>query len=230
MNKRIEAVLYNKEAAAADYFELVNIFDHSILSTQSSNAGSVSLSVNEYTKTHDGYEFRQKCTDTYFSIKADNIKSVSGKMLDGLDTFLISVEMSEGANVNICIFHTDTNEKIESREHYSEIDVISLKEYCENKNYSPMMLQITDNFGFITKFNSVANVSLLEEEEDFKYILQIIDGVGSSVELPLMEDSCNEIYIKESEFADTILIRPYGQPFMEIKILFKKAEKEIIAK
>ncbi len=36
---------------------------------------------------------------------------------------------------------------------------------------------------------------------------------------PLVDDSCNEIYLKESGFADTILIKPYGQPFMEIAII-----------
>lgn len=230
MNKRIETLLSNTEATAMDYFNLVNIFDCSTLSLQNDKSRTVSMEVNEFRKIHDGFEFLQKCTDTHFDIKEADIMYVSGKMLDEIDTFLITINMVDGASVNICIFHIETNEKTEEREHYNETDVIYLKEYFENEKHSPLMLIITDAFGFSTKFNSVANLSLLEEEEDedFRYMLQISNAMGASVELPLVEDSCNEIYIKESGFSDTILIRPYGQPFMEIKIIVTKPEDKKI--
>lgn len=223
MNKRIETLLNNTKAKATDYFNLVNIFTCSTLSLQNDKSRTVSMEVNEFRKIHDGFEFLQKCTDTYFDIKEEDVESVSGKMLDDMETFLITVNMVDGARVNICIFHTSTNEKSEECEHYIEADVISLKEYFENENHCPLMLMITDAFGFTTRFNGIEGLSLMEEEEDFRYMLQISNGIGASVELPLEEDSCNEIYIKESSSVDTILIRPYGQPFMEIKILVKKA-------
>lgn len=224
MNKRIETLLSNTEATAMDYFNLVNIFDCSTLSLHNNNGRTVSMEVNKFRKIYEGFEFLQKCTDTHFDIKEADIMYVSGKMLDEIDTFLITVNMVDGASINICIFHTDTNEKTEEREHYNETDVINLKEYFEDEKHSPLMLMITDAFGFTTKFNGIASLSLLEEDEDFRYMLQISNGMGASVELPLVEDSCNEIYIKESGFADTILIRPYGQPFMEIKIIVTKTE------
>lgn len=224
MNKRIETLLSNTEAKAVDYFNLVNVFDCSTLSLQNDKSRTVSMEVNEFRKIHEGFEFLQKCTDTHFDIKEKDVESVSGKMLDEMDTFLITVKMIDGTSVNVCIFHTDTNEKTEECEHYNEADVISLKEYFEDEKHSPLMLMITDAFGFTTRFNGIASLSLLEEDEDFRYMLQISNGMGASVELPLVEDSCNEIYIKESGFTDTILIRPYGQPFMEIKIIVTKTE------
>lgn len=226
MNKRIETLLSNTEVKATDYFNLVNIFDCSTLSVCNDKNRTASMKINEFRKIHKGYEFLQKCTDTHFDIKEQNIESVSGKMLDEVDTFLINVKMVDGESVNICIFHTDTNEKTEEREHYSETDVLSLKEYFEDEKHNPLMLMITDAFGFTTRFNGIASLSLMEEDEDFRYILQVTNGMGASVEFPLVEDSCNEIYIKESGFADTIFIRPYGQPFMEIKILVSKTEEK----
>ena len=225
MNKRIETLLNNTEAKATDYFNLVNIFDCSTLSLQNDKNRTVSMEINEFRKIHNGFEFSQKCTDTHFDIKEADVMYVAGKMLGEMDTFLITVKMVDGASVNICIFHTDTNEKAEECEHYSETDVLSLKEYFEDEKHNPLMLMITDSFGFTTRFNGIANLSLIEEDEDFRYILQITNGMGASVELPLVEDSCNEIYIKEG-FADTILIRPYGQPFMEIKIIVMKTEEK----
>jgi len=63
--------------------------------------------------------------------------------------------------------------------------------------------------------NSVRNCTLTETEEAFEMLID-------TMTFPLMDDSCNGIYIKEGNITDTILIRPYGQPFLEISILVSK--------
>lgn len=219
MNKRIETVLNNKKAKSADYFELVNIFELSSLSLQNDKHRIVSMDVNEFRKTHDGFEFRQKCTDTHFSIKEDDIQSVSGRMLDETDTFLVTVNLTDGTNVYISIFRVYTNVKTEEQENYKEMDVLSLKEYFDDESHLPRVFSIDDSFGFTTRIDRIVDLSFVEEEEEFRYKLHISNGCGADIEFPLVDDSCNEIYLKESGFADTILIRPYGQPFMEIKII-----------
>ncbi len=126
MNKKIETVLNNREAKPVDYFHLVNIFNLSSLSLQNDKHSIMSMDVNEFMKTHDRFEFRQKCTDTHFSIREEEIQSVSGRMLDDTDTFLVTVNLTDGTSVYISIFHTDTNEKPEECERYIEMDIYDL--------------------------------------------------------------------------------------------------------
>ena len=222
MNKRIETVLNNKEAKASDYFELVNVFCQSTIFLQNGDKRTVvSMEVNEFRGVKGGFEFSQKCSDTSFTIDEKRIKSVSGKMQEGTDMFFLTVEMVDDTTLYICIFHTDTNVKTEVYRNYKETDVLYLKEYFNDKKYTPKNLLIKDMFGFTTEFDAIDKISLIEEEEDSKYTIQILNK-GVKVEFPLVEDSCNDIYIKKSGFGDMILIRPYGQPFMEIIIFVVK--------
>lgn len=218
MNKRIEAVLNNKESKATDYFELVNVFCSSTLYLQKEDKKTaVSMEINEFKNFKKEFEFLQKCTNTNFTINEKDIKSVSGKMQEGTDMFFITVEMVDGATIYISIPYTDTNTKTEVYEHYEETDVFWLKEYFENEKHNPRILIIEDMFGLVTRFDTIDKISLIEDEYS-KYTLQILHE-DVEVNFPLVDDACNDIYIKQNGFGDTILIRPYGQPFMEIKII-----------
>ena len=85
-------------------------------------------------------------------------------------------------------------------------------DYLNDDTHKAMIVNIHDAFGLEVKLNDIKNCSLVETEE--AYEMQI-----DSMTFPLVDDSCNEIYIKENSSCDTILIRPYGQPFMEVSIL-----------
>ena len=43
---------------------------------------------------------------------------------------------------------------------------------------------------------------------------------SDSLSLPLCDDSINLFYIKESDRSKEVIIKPFGQPFLEIKMLF----------
>lgn len=215
MSKAVENVLNNKEAKAEDYFELVNIYTYSELTVHRAGNTILSISVNEFNKVNDGYEFSQKCSTSQYTIDGSNVESVTGKMIDGEDTLLIEVNMKDGCKMGVCIYHTDTNEKREVRERFYETDVFSLMDYLNDDTHKVMMVNIHDAFGLEVKLNDIKNCSLVETEESFE--MQI-----DSMTFPLVDDSCNEIYIKENTVCDTIMIRPYGQPFLEISIFVSK--------
>lgn len=217
MNKRIETVLNNREAKPADYFELVNIFNLSSLSLQKDKHSIVSMDINEFIEMHNRFEFRQKCTDTYFSIKKEDIQSVSGRMLDDTDTFLVTVNLTDGTSIYISIFHTDTNEKPEECERFTEMDIYDLQEYFNDKEHKPSFLSITDAFGLKTYSEHINKLSVVENEDGVKVKIEYSSCAETS--FSLVDDCRNEIYLKESGFADTILIKPYGQPFTEIVIV-----------
>ena len=221
MNKQIEAVLKTKGVKPSMYFDLVNVFDYAELSVQKDGTTVTSLPINNYEQMYYGYEFGQKCTDTHYTINETDMKAVIGRMLDDMDAFLIEISMVDGSKVNICIYHTDSNEKTEVKSAYYETDILSLYEYLKDENHNVIMANIHDTYGFETKFASVKNC-ILEEAREYAYTMQITDESGSSITLPLVDDSCNEIYMKEDTVTDTFFIRPFGQPFMEISILVRK--------
>lgn len=213
MRTRIEAVLNNKDAKAQDYFDLVNIYEFSQVTLQRGGESILSMDINEVNTWADKtFDFREKCTSTRFTVEESNIVSITGRMLDNEDTFLIEADLKDGNKLAVIIYHVDTNEKREVSESYYEFDVFSLMDYLNEEDHKVMMAIIHDSFGLEIKMNSVRNCTLTETEEAFE--MQI-----DTMTFPLMDDSCNEIYIKEGSVTDTILIRPYGQPFLEISIL-----------
>lgn len=221
MNKMIETVLNDKDAKAEDYFNLINYFDCASLSLQDGNI-DLSMGINAFQEIHKGFEFSQKCADTRYAIQKSDIKSVEGKMHEETDSFQIIVSMLDGSKINIFIYHTDTNIKTIEREHYHEIGVEDLKEYLDNKSHESIMATVRDRFGFTVKL-SVTKYAYVSEDDEGGYALHISDGILTTIELPLVDDSCNEVYIKEGDTFDNILIKPYGQPFLEISLLVNKA-------
>lgn len=218
MRTRIEAVLNNKDAKAQDYFELVNIYEFSQVTLQRDGESILSMNINEVNTWADKtFDFREKCTSTRFTVEESNIVSVTGRMLDNEDTFLIEADLKDGSKLAVIIYHVDTNEKREVSESYYESDVFSLMDYLNEEDHKVMMAIIHDSFGLEIKMNSVRNCTLTETEEAFE---MQIDTMTFSI--MVMDDSCDEIYIKEGSVTDTILIRPYGQPFLEISILVSK--------
>lgn len=221
MSKAVENVLNNKEAKATDYFELVNTYEYSDLSVHKDGNTIISMSINKFEEFCGAYEFSQKCSMSHFTIEESNVESVTGKMLDNMDTCLIEINMKDESRISICIYHVDTNEKLESKESYCETDVYSLYDYLNQPNHTPMMAIIRDSFGMEIKLNKMRYIAL-DKETEGSFTLWVTDEEDLSISFPLIDDSCNEIYIKESEVADTILIRPYSQPFMEVSILVAK--------
>jgi hypothetical protein len=215
MSKAVENVLNNKDAKATDYFELVNTYEYSDLSVHKDGNTILSMSINQFNEICDGYEFSQKCSTSHFTIEESDVESVTGKMLEGMDTCLIEINMKDGSRVSVCIYHTDTNAKREVRERFYESDVFSLMDSLNDDTHKAMIVNIHDAFGMEVKLNDIKNCSVVETEESYE--MQI-----DSMTFQLVDDSCNEIYIKENSSCDTILIRPYGQPFLEISIFVSK--------
>ena len=113
------------------------------------------------------------------------------------------------------------------KESFIEEDVYSLKdaldEVMENDNKSYLMAKVIDNFGLSIKLNNVQRAFVNEEEEGFS--LHIGDDF-TEIKLPLVDDSCNGIYHKKAGCLEEWLIKPYGQPFMEIRLAIFEKESE----
>lgn len=139
MRTRIEAVLNNNDAKAQDYFELVNIYEYSQVTLHRDGNSILSMDINEVNTWSNNvtrnsmdkaFDFREKCKSTRLTIEEKDIVSVTGRMLDGMDTFLIEADLKDDSKLTVVIYHVDTNEKREVSESYYESDVFSLMRYC----------------------------------------------------------------------------------------------------
>ena len=108
---------------------------------------------------------------------------------------------------------------------YDEMDVYQLNDFLEDvlheKNeYYCVFTRITDAFGFDLKMrNCIRTYVNTLDDSDWK--LHISDDF-TSFEVPVTDDSINEIYVKDNAESRSIIVKPYNQPFMEIDMLFFK--------
>lgn len=227
--KTIETVLNNTQATAQDYFQLVNQFDYSNLTLQKDKKTVLEMAVNKVEEYGDTIEFLQDCTETHYVLNLSDIQNIEGKLHEEADLFIITVELKDGTKLNICIFHVSTNSATLVKESFVEEDVYTLKEsldeVMENDNKSYLLAKVIDNFGLSMKLNNVQRAYVDEDEEGFT--LYISDNF-TEIKLPLVEDSVNGIYRKKSGCMEEWLIKPYGQPFMEIRlVVFENESKSV---
>lgn len=222
MNERIKTVLSNKEAGVWDYFSLINYFDYSLLRQSKKGASVLSMEFNSVEKTHDGFSFFQNGGDTNFTITNKDITSFSAEILKESNAFHISVELVDSSQITIIVFPTQTSFEITEREQYCEFYFDEFKEYIQEQSNKPFKIRITDVFGMKIEMTGENSVFITENgEED---IVLNVFSTSTSFALPLADDGCNEIYFK-SGAVDSILIKPHGQPFMEIVIYMSKLEE-----
>lgn len=235
MNKKIEAVLNKNDANASDYFDLVNEFEYSELKVQKDGRTLFELSINYCNELpnitsciinneevfHNIYELGQKSTDAHLAIQGSAIEAISGQWLEETDAFLTKADMTNGTTLSVISYNVNTNTKLENKEDFEEIDVISFNEYLNDRTHIAKMVKIRDPFGLVTKFDDIINCTM-KEDSDGQFTVEILGGNKTSISFPLVDDSCNEVFINENKATDTILIHPYGQPFINITILVKK--------
>lgn len=227
--KTIETVLNKTQATAQDYFQLVNQFDYSNITLQKDKKTVLEMAVNKVEEYGDTIEFLQDCTETHYVLNLSDIQSIEGKLYEDADIFIITVELKDGTKLSICIFHISTNSATLVKESFIEEDVHTLKEsldeVMENDNKSYLLAKAIDNFGLSMKLNNVQRAYVNEHEEGFT--LYIGDDF-TEIKLPLVDDSVNGVYRKKSGCMEEWLIKPYGQPFMEIRlVVFENESKPV---
>lgn len=227
MNKTIENIVNGTDLTRREYFELINSFDYASLTLQKGQTDIFTMSVNRFRAYQDTFEFSQENANTQYAMKESDIESVKGKMLEPTDTLHITARLKDGLELHICVFHTDASEFESDRENFHEIDVYDLQEYLDGLKDSDkqqcQMVKISDVFGFDLNLIGVECVYVKEDNQN----LHIRSG-NTTLDVPLYDDSCNGIYQKteESGSMDTFLIKPYGQPFLEIRLFITKGKDE----
>ena len=218
---------YTDEVTMIDVFELINRFHISMIGVTKNRKNVVRMDINEFKKYKDTIEFSQENTDSVYSVKTEDVKSVKAKMQDNSDTLQIDCELADGTGIIVFIFFTNEGKNGISKENCYESDVYELKDYLDklSEKDSCPIFNITDAFGLKVSLDYVDSMVVEETEDGFTFYA---NRNGAKVEMPLVDDACNGIYYMPTEnetgkeTGRYWLIKPFGQPFAEIRFFIMK--------
>ena len=225
MNETVEAVRHGEKIADERFFDVVNDYDITTLSIRTSDKRIImAMQINKCERVKGGYEFSQSCTWTdaaMYQLQTQDIEGISAEYSEEANTFFVTCKLKNDLELWLMIINV---ENMESRlSDFREVDVYELNNFLEEviqkqNEYYCISSRITDAFGFDVKMNPKrVFVNALDDE----WKLHISDDF-SSFEVPVVDDSVNEFYMRETDVSKQIIVKPFGQPFMEISMFFLK--------
>lgn len=229
MSKTVEAIKKGQNVTAEELLEVVNAYALTTLSVRASESeheSIMSMQVNQFEKLHGDYKFSQKChgyNDATYVLRADDLVSVDGEYNQKADAFYITCKLKNGMELWLVIVNVSGSETETDSDGFHETDVYEMQEFLDDvihdrNKYYCIMARITDVFGFDLKIRN-----------PIRTYVNTLDGLAlhisddaNTFEVPVFDDSINLIYMKETDSSKEIIVKPYGQPFMEISMLFFK--------
>mgnify|MGYP005745268025 FL=1 len=223
--KMIKAIEGNVDITNEAWYEIVNYYSITQLILRSHAGRTIfAIPINQCEETADTYEFSQSCTGynaAMYSLKKSDLVSVSAEYCEAANSLIMKCELNSG--VELCLFVVNESFMGKQLSDFREMDIYNLHDFMEevinNENeFCCVSVRVTDIYGLDIKLNP-KRVYVNTLDDDWK--LHISDDFNS-FEVPITDDSINEFYIKDNETAKEIIVKPYGQSFMEISLLFFK--------
>lgn len=226
MNKIIEAVANGSTVSLNDAFEVVNGQAISTIILKQNGSTVMSMYVNKYELyPYDEFVFSQRCTGyngTEYHLMKDQIESSQVSYSEEYDSFLVKSILKDGMEFNLVITNICSGDnKPDDR---IEIDVYAVKEFLDkvrdgDNGYCCVMASVADVYGFYTSLIPDHIFIDTSAEDELKLY---INGDRIRIEFPVVDDSLNEFYMAKGAGYKDIIIKPFGQPFMEVELMFIK--------
>lgn len=226
-NKTIEAIKNNSNPTTEDLFELINTYGITMLSIQDKNHKTiVEMDVNHFASYNTAFEFGQLNTDTKCIVYQNDILSTESEWLQEEDMIHIKCCLSDGGYMNLVIFHASKGQKITVSKDYYEIGLYELNELLQKTSgdkpeYTCSIVKVKNKFGFNMRMIYPKQTFITMEDDDTNGELSIEDNVNF-LKIAVTDDSCNQFYQKDNDESVEIVIMPYSEPFMEIRLIFEK--------
>lgn len=227
MNKTVEAIKSGQEVTTEELFEIVNAYTLTTLSLRMPDKNSVlSMQVNCFEKLHGDYKFSQMCTgfnSSAYMLKSNDLITVKGEYNPKADVLYVTCKLNNSMELLLTVINVSGSETEIESDGFYETDVYSIQEFLddmihEKNEYYCILVRITDVFGFDLKIRN-----------PIRTYINTLDGLALHVsddmntfEIPVFDDSVNLFYMKETDSSKEIIVKPYGQPFMEVRMLFFK--------
>lgn len=220
MNKVMNEATGNTGARTPEQiFEVVNNYALTTLNLRKDEEEVMVMQINQYESTPTGHEFFQTCqmNGASFTLNEENLVAIKSEYNKEADFLHITCKLLDGMELNLMILNVEDNKNEFAEDGWKEIDVYDLKGFLEEtKGYYRVLVRVTNVFGLNIRIENPAPIYIDEE-----LILNVgIREESDSLSLPLCDDSANLFYVKESNRSKEVIIKPFGQPFLEIKMLF----------
>lgn len=226
-NKTIEAVKNGSNPATQELFELINAYDITMLSIQDKNHKTITeMDVNHFASYKTEYEFGQLNTDTKCIVYQKDILSTESEWLQKEDMIHVKCCLSDGGYMNLVVFHASKGQKHTASKEYYEIGLYELNELLQKTSgdkpeYSCSIVKVKNKFGFNMRMIYQKQAFIVMENDDTNGELSIEDDVNF-LKIAVMDDGCNQFYQKDNDESIEIVVKPYSEPFMEIRMFFEK--------
>ena len=224
----LDSIRNNETLTAEQLFNLVNCYKLTTLSLSQAGTTILTIPVNTFDSWAGNLQFSQDVATEHanFQIKEEDVLSVAAKLHednneDGVSALYITAQLTDNRQLHLTIIHPFHN--INSWNEYQMLDIFDLDEYLQklrSENKCCFIAKVETSFGLELKM-WMCNAYIfgldddgLDEEAHFH-----IADQTSSFDAPIF-DSYNLFYVKETENYSEIIIKPYGTPFTEIKMLF----------
>lgn len=223
MNKTIEAVKNAQKVTAAELFETVNDFDLTVISLMSDlGKTTMSIEVNRHEFNGKEHIFTQSCSvydSVMYTLSAADVTDVTAKYNQESKCLYAVCDLKDGRKFGFMLLDNERNQS--ELNDCTELDVYELKEFLDKNEDSCIYACIKDKFGLVME-NKKPNCVCVDTS-DHSWKLQICNE-SNTLEVPVADDIVNEFYMKDDEEKSirTIIVKPFNQPFMEIRMLFRK--------
>lgn len=225
-NATAEAVRNGRQPSAEELFELLNAYSLTMLSIQDKNHKDVmEMDVNYFDSYKTEYEFGQLNTDTKYIISQTDILSTESRFMENEDMIHIKCCLSGGGYLNFIIFHASNGLKYTDSKDYYEIGLYDLNEFLQKTSgdkpeYTCSMVKIKNKSGF-EMMMVYPDKTVINMTDDANGQLNIADDVNF-LKIDIMDDSCNHFYQKDNAASTELVIEPYNEPFMAVRMFFEK--------
>ena len=226
-DKTAEAVINGSNPTAQELFELINTYEVTMLSVLDKNNRTIlELDVNYFDSYNTAFEFGQLNTDIKCIIDQSEILSTESRWIEEEDMIHIKCCLPDDKKLNLVIFRVSNGQKhTESGDYYEsslyELNELLQKTSGDKPEYSCSVVKVKNKFGFNMRMVYPKETFITMEDDDTNGKLNIENDVNF-LKIAVMDDACNRFYQKDNDESVEIVIKPYCEPFMEIRMFFEK--------
>lgn len=226
-NKTVEAIKNGQEVVIEEMFELINAYNLTNLEVYREDDGIrlTEMFINSFEDYGDTYKFYQSYTDeNMYLLEKSDIIGTEFRLEEKSDILIITCTLSDGKFMDLIIYNVSQDFKTSEREGYHLIELEELNEFLENTlgenaEYRCMSVRYFDKFSMDLKMTCPER-TYINTLDDTDWKLHISDTM-TTLEVSVSSENCvNEFYRKDEGTSVSIIVKPYGQPFAEIRMLF----------